>query len=259
MSFQFQQMTVETDFTKTHKLVYGEAGTGKTTFANAMVSSEGKPPFFVFTEKGNGTLKPWGQQITTWDGFLKLKDILLGQKKQELMDKFGCLVFDVAGELDEMCARWVASTNKVKNIADLPHGKGWAAHEEAFKDAMKDFFMTMPCVLTAHVHDKEFLWNGEMVKALAPRFSKRIMYYVNGKVDFIMYMQAANSKKEHREITMVPELGRVAKARYPHMNRAFRNHKDDPKRTWNDMVEHFKKAPSEPVLVEAEEHPALHA
>lgn len=259
MTFEFQKLVVESDFTKTHKLIYGESGTGKTTFAACMTDKQGRPPYFIFTEKGHGVLNIWGQQITSWEGLIKLKELLTGPKKKELLEKFSCLVLDVGGDMDEMCARYTAAKHKAAHIGDLPHGKGWAAHEEEFKAVLNSLFALMPITLIAHSQQKEFMWNGEIIKAVAPQFSKRVMYYVNGKVDFILYMQPANTKKEHPEITMVPELSRVAKARYPHMMKAFRNHKGNPQQTYKEMLKTFDTTPSPAETIQAADHPLLEA
>lgn len=242
MAFEFQQMSVEDDFTKTHKLLYGEPGTGKTTFAAHMTSSEGKPPYFIMTEKGNGILRPWGQQVGHWDGFIKLRDILLGPKKQEALDKFGCLVFDVIGDFEDMAAKKAAELTKVQHIADLPHGKGWVLHEEVLRAGIQPLMQLLPCVFIAHVKDKIISVEGKDQTVLTANLGKRGFNFLNGKVDFVMYFQNPTSQSEHRLINMTPVLGRVSKSRYPHMNRAFRNHKDDPKKTWDEMKAQFATA-----------------
>lgn len=238
--FEFKQMTVETDFANTHKLFYGAPGTGKTTLATVMRNSQGKPPYFVFTEKGNGVTQPWGQEITNWTGFLRLRDILLGTKKEELLERFGNLVFDVISDFEDLAGKYVADKAKVSNIADLAHGKGWVLHEEALKDGLLPLMNVMPCTFIAHVKDKQILNNGELVTILTSNLGKRAFNFLNGKVDFIMYFEPPHKKAEHVEISMRSELSRTAKSRYPQMNRSFRNVKDKPEATWEAMVNCFK-------------------
>lgn len=240
MAFEFAQMDVEQDFTKTHKLLYGEPGTGKTTFAAHMTDSEGKPPYFIFTEKGNGILRPWGQHVTSWEGFLKLQAILLGPKKQEFADKFGCIVFDVIGDFEDMAAKFAARSSKVQHIADLPHGKGWVLHEEVLRAGIQPLMEAHPSVFIAHTKDKTLHIDEKDVTVLTANLGKRAFNFLNGKVDFVMYFQNPTTKSEHRTVSMFPVLGRVTKSRYPHMNRAFKNYKDDPKRTWDEMKTAFQ-------------------
>jgi len=236
--FQFQQLTIETDFTKTHKLFYGDPGTGKTVFATIMNDARGMPPYFIFTEKGNGVTRPWGKQVLSWSGFLKLRDILVNQKKVEMQRRFGCLVFDVIGDFEDMAAKAVSVKANVATISDLAHGKGYVLHEEAIKEGFLPLMALMPCVFIAHTKDRQVQSKGEPVTIITSNLGKRAFNFLNGKVDFICYFQAP-TKSEHYEITMRPDTGRIAKSRYPQMNRSFRNIKDHPEIAWAEMQRAF--------------------
>lgn len=256
MAYTIGKTKPHADFTKCHKLFYGPEGSGKTTLAAKMKDERGKYPFFILAEDGQGDLELDAVRIYNWQDLLDFvdKEIVGNQKfREKLKNEHSCLVFDPINFIDDMAADHVSKANKVTYIGDLPHGKGWNAHELAFKTLFQRFVNFMPCVFLAHLTDREFLYNAETVKILAPTLGKRTMRYVNSVVDIIGFCAPANSQREHRSVIFRPELGRVAKSRFAHMNRTFVNKEGAAAQTWAEMQKVFGERPAVKIVNESDE------
>ncbi len=235
----FQKTKINRDFTKLNKLLYGFPKTGKTTFASVQRDSEGREPLFIATEDGHGALEVYRDRVTSWEQFLASKDKLV-KNSDAIKKAHSCLVLDLISDLDQMCSDYLCARAKVRHISDLgDFGKGFAIQAAEFQGAIRPLFDILPITFIAHSADKEIQWNGEKVKSQSPSLSKRCMEYVNGKVDAIMWIAPANSKKEYPEITMRNTTTSIAGCRFRQLNRAFRYYPEAPDRTFQDMQKIF--------------------
>lgn len=234
----FPQQEKQTDFAKLNKLIYGFPKTGKSTFASLMKDKEGKPPAFIATEDGHGALAVNARRVTSWDGFLRLVE---GVKKEEAAIKaeFSCFVIDLVSDLDEMAASFICKQNNVKSLADLPHGKGWSLHKTVFRAAMNELNGVLPVNYICHSIEKEIMWNNELLKTQYPDLGKQCLAYVNGKVDVIMWIAPANSKKTYPEIIMKNTTTCVAGSRFPQLVRNFVFKPESLAETYQEMSKVF--------------------
>lgn len=216
----FPQMEKQADFAKLNKLIYGFPKTGKSTFASLMKDKEGKPPAFITTEDGHGALAVNARRVTSWDGFLRL---VAGIKAEEagIKSQFSCFVIDLVSDLDEMCASFVCKQHNVKSLGDLEHGKGWFIHKTQFRAALNELSGVLPVSYICHSVEKEVNWNNEKIKVQSPDLGKQCLAFVNGKVDLIMWIAPANSKKEYPELIMKNTTTCLAGSRFPQLVRNF--------------------------------------
>ncbi len=216
----FPKQPLQNDFAKLNKLIYGFPKSGKSTFASLMKDSAGRPPAFIATEDGHGALGVNGRRVTSWEGFLRL---ITEMKKieGELKAEFSCFVVDLVSDLDDMCAQHVCKQNHIAALGDLEHGKGWFLHKTQFRAAMNDINGILPVSYICHSVEKEIIWNTEKIKTQAPDLGKQCLAYVNGKVDMIMWIAPANSKKEYPELIMKNTTTCIAGSRFPQLVRNF--------------------------------------
>lgn len=244
----FKKTKLKRDFSKLNKLLYGFPKTGKTTLAATQIDDEGKEPLFIATEDGHHALEVYAQKVTSWAGFLKLVEILK-KNATVLQEQHSCFIVDLVSDLDAMCAEYVAEKNNVKHIADMDFGKGFALQRQEFQAGIKELFAILPVTFIAHGSEKELNWNGEKIKVQAPSLSKGCLEFVNGKVDCIMWLIPATSKKLHPEVTMKNTTMSIAGSRYKQLARNFPLYVNDPARTYKEIQKVFAdetEAPVEP-------------
>lgn len=242
----FQKTSVQKDFSKLNKLVYGFPKTGKTTFASEQVDRDKKEPLFIATEDGHHALEVYAVKVTSWPGFLKLMELL--EKNQEtIRGNHSCFVVDLVSDLDTMCSEFVAEKNNVRHLADMEFGKGFALQKQEFQAAVRRLLDILPTTFIAHSQEKDLMWNGEKIKVQAPSMSKGCLEFVNGKVDVIMWLVPSSTKKLEPEITMKNTTTSIAGTRYKQLARTFRFNPNDPGETYREIQKVFAGESSSPV------------
>lgn len=230
------------DFVKTHKLLYGLPGTGKSTIASLMGDDTGRTPLFLATEDGHNSLSVSAVRLTDgWESLLRFAD-WIETNKEQLVNEHSCIVVDLVSDLDSWCGTWVAKQKKVEYVGDLDQGKGWKILREKFQEPMSRLMALRPCVFVAHSQEKRVQWNAEQIVTQAPSLGKGSLEYVNGKVDTIMYIVPANSKKEFPAISMRPNLAYIAKSHQRALCREFPFDPANPKPAYDEICSIYATA-----------------
>jgi hypothetical protein len=237
----FPVSKINTDFTATHKLLYGPPKCGKSTFASMMKDEHGRIPLFVATEEGHSSLQVSRVRITTgWEGFIKSIGFLEANKER-LVNEHSCIVLDLASDLDAWASSHIANLKKVEYVGDLEMGKGWKILGDHIRDAFSRIMALSPTVLITHMGEKEIKDStGDKYKQQVPDLSKGANKFLNGKVDTIMYFIPASAKKEFPEITMLPAAGHVAGSRQRDLCRSFKLDPTNTLATYQEMCAIYK-------------------
>lgn len=229
------------EFTKTHKLLYGYPKTGKTTLAAGMIDAEGRTPLFLATEEGHGSIAVSKFDIKSWPGFLKCIDFL--EKEQvRLRAEHSCIVVDHLSDLDLWLSTEVAKQKNVEYVGDMEQGKGWKLIREQLGAALTRLLNLMPITFIAHSADKRVSWNGEQIVTQGPSLGKAALEFVNGKVDVIMFIQPATTKKEFPELTMKQSSSHIAGARQKAICQAFKFDPANPTATFIQIANLYRDA-----------------
>jgi adenosyl cobinamide kinase/adenosyl cobinamide phosphate guanylyltransferase len=234
----FEKTKILKDFAKLNKLVYGFPKSGKTTFAAAQYDKEGKEPLFIATEEGHHALEVYAVRVTSWDGFKKLITVLK-TNVDEIRATHSCLIVDLVSDLDMWCSEYVAKKNSVQHLADLSFGKGFALHKQEFQSAIRELLEILPVTFIAHSQEKDLQWNNETIKVQAPSLTKGCLEFINGKVDCIMWVLPANTKRAMPEITMKNTTMSIAGSRYRQLARSFTLDPNDPSKTFGEIQKVF--------------------
>lgn len=231
-----------TDFNKTNKLIYGFPGTGKTTLAAHFIDNEGRPPLFIMSEAGLSSLSVAHVRVSSWEGLKKLIGDLEANAEQ-VQQTYSCFVLDLVSDFDVMCSTTVADQKRVEYIGDMEHGKGWRMASTEFEKQTLRLNGIRPITFIAHTQEKDLLWNGEKNKMQAPNLSKGALNFINGKVDVIMWINPANSKKALPSITFRPSVMAVAKSRQKALCRQdFPYDPDNPKAAYEAICSTYAQA-----------------
>jgi hypothetical protein len=222
------------DFSKLSKLIYSFPKTGKSTLASFMFDKDGRPPLFLASEDGHKALKVHAVKTTSWEGFLRLVH-MLEEKAAQLKQEHSCFIIDLISDIDDMCTQYICRQNHVKTLADMDHGKGWALHKQEFRTAITRLFALLPITFICHGSEKEIVWNNDKIKVQCPSLTKGCLEFVNGKVDLIMWISPANSKKELPEIVMKNSTTCIAGSRFPQLVRNFTYYPDKPLSTYKEI------------------------
>ena len=212
MELLFPKTIKKKSFTQTNTLLYGFPKSGKTTAASGFTFDK-KGPLFIMTEDGESTLEISKARVKDWVSFTKLVD-LLETKSKEIKEQYSCFVVDLISDLDIWCAEWVARQNQVSHISDLGFGKGFAQQADEFRKQITRLMAVLPCLFIAHTSEKEVNMQGSVVKVQAPNLSKRILEFVNGKVDTIMFIKPQAGDKPGA-IVIQPSTLALTGSRYP--------------------------------------------
>lgn len=234
----FEKTKIQTDFSKLMKLIYGVPKSGKTSLAACQTDKTGKPPLFIATEDGHNALEVYCQRVTSWEGFKKLVDLLVKETKT-VREQHSCLIVDLVSDLDNWCGEFVAKKFGKAHIADLDYGKGFSLQKQEFQTVIRQLFEVLPITFVCHGAEKEMMWNGEKIKTQAPSLSKGCLEYINGKVDVIMWMSPANTRKMSPEVSMKNTTTSIAGTRYRQLARNFVLDVNDPSKTYGEIQKVF--------------------
>lgn len=239
MALIFKKSVIENDFAKIHKLIFSLPKVGKTTLAAEMKSGS-KEPLFAMSEDGDSALEIYSTRITNWDGLVKFITYLESNSK-EVQDNHSCLVFDLIQEFDDMCTRHILNKYKIKDLGDLPFGKGWTEQKTTFQDLIKRALVVLPCVFIAHSVDKKITINKVDTETQVPNMSKNCYAFVNGKVDVIGWIIPAIGEAKHPRLTFKPSGLAMAGSRFKHMcEKDFELNINDMKGSYKAIAEYFK-------------------
>lgn len=212
MALIFKRSQIETDFSKLHKLFYGLPKSGKTTLASAIRCGK-KEPLFILTEKGTSALSVFSQQVSNWEGFIKLINYIETNKK-EVTENYSTIVLDLVSELDEFSTTYICEQNKVLALADLPFGKGWALQKAEFAKAITRLLNIMPITFISHSAEKEIGVGEARVQMQCPAMSKGALKFINGKVDIIGWIKPADLEGGKSILTFKPSKTAIAGSRF---------------------------------------------
>jgi hypothetical protein len=235
----FPVTQTKTNFAQTHKLVYGWPKCGKTTFAAQQNDGE-KRPLFIMTEDGEGTLSIAKARVKNWGHFQKLVELLVREEKK-IKDTYSCIVIDLVTDLDQWCGEAVASANNVRHISDMGYGKGFTLAKETFRKEISQLMAILPVTFIAHSGEKEVIVNGEQVKVQKPQLSGGAYDYITGKVDTIMYIDPANSRKTESEVVIQASKMAICGSRFPQINKTFSFPKENPGKVYEEINALFKE------------------
>lgn len=216
----FAKSVKKTEWASTNKCIYGYPKTGKTTIAAAQRTTDGREPLFVATEDGHGALEVYVQRVTSWEGFVRLCDHI-SKNGQAIQGQHSCIVCDLVTDLDQWCGQAVAKKFNVAHISDMDFGKGYSLAKEEFQVQLNKLMAVLPVTFIAHAAEKEIVWNGEKIKVQSPSLGKGALDFVNAKVDSIIYLSPASSKKEKAELLCRAEKGIIAGTRFPQLAKSF--------------------------------------
>lgn len=146
------------------KLLYGEAGIGKTTACSQMGN-----PYFIATERGHVGVEVYKSDVSCWEEFCDVAQELLTTNHD-----FKPVVIDTVSNAFDMCCQYLCRTRKVDHIGDLAHGKGYDLVGNEFKKPLLALATSrMGLVMTCHEVLKEASFRGRVISRYWPNLPKR--------------------------------------------------------------------------------------
>lgn len=130
--------------------IFGEAKTGKTTFASQMPA-----PLILAFEKGYNALPGvMAQDLTSWG---EMKQVVRQLKDDELKERFKSIIIDTVDIAGSLCEKYVCSQAGVDTLGEIPYGQGWTKVKKEFEDTCRTITqLGYALVFISHAKDKTF-------------------------------------------------------------------------------------------------------
>lgn len=170
--------------------LYGEGGSGKSTFANALKRKLGSSVSFFFEPrmKGLGGIK--AVECLTWDVFLAYIRQLRKLIKEGKPVPFNNIIIDSSDSAYDKCTTHVMAENDWTTLQG-DYGARYTAVGQEFKSAI-NALREMGFIVTFLTHEKTeeaHDVNDAAFNRAIPIIAGQIQDIVNDHVDFIMYLQ----------------------------------------------------------------------
>lgn len=168
-------------------LFYGDPSTRKTTVASKFPNS-----LLLATEIGYSLIP--GVHAVNIDSWTTFRSIIRQLKTQEVKDIYKTIVIDTVGLLADMALKYICDINGVKELSEVPWGRGWGDFKKEFRTQVNYIAqLGYNIVFIAHSDTKRDQETGAITSAI-PSIDKRPREAVIALVDFILFLQ-----KEERE------------------------------------------------------------
>lgn len=176
-------------------LFYGDPSTRKTTVASQFPGS-----LLLATEIGYSMIPGvHAANIESWGAF---REVVRELKRPEVKDKYKTIVIDTVGLLTDMCMKYICDINGVKELSEVPWGRGWTDFKKEFRTQINTIAqLGYGVVFIAHSDTKRDNESGAIVSAL-PMMDKKPRESVIALVDFIMFLQKEPKDNNPEEITV---------------------------------------------------------
>lgn len=172
-------------------LLYGEAGTRKTTVATGFEDSL-LAAFEIGYKFINGVK---AQPLQTWSDFRKFVRAL---KNPKVKDVYKTIIIDTVSLAYSACYDYILTQAGVEDPGDIGYGKGWRLIRKEFEKLILSIpQMGYGLVLIAHAD--EFEGNEEKKASTKVDIDKRPAAIIKGLADFIFYVR--HEYKENLEHT----------------------------------------------------------
>ena len=179
--------------------LYGEGGSGKSTFANALKRKLGSSASFFFEPRAKGLGGIKVVECLEWNTFLAYIKQLRKLKKEGKKVPFNNIIIDSVDSAYERCTKYVLNENPDWNgTLQGDYGARYNVLAKEFKDAITAI-RNLGFIVTFVTHEKskeaKDINNASFDKSI-PIVPGQIQDIVNDHVDFIMYLQKITVENE---------------------------------------------------------------
>lgn len=198
---------VSNDINEYSITLYGEGGSGKSTFANALKRKLGNSASFFFEPRARGLGGIKVVECPNWDTFLAYIKQLRKLQKDGKPVPFDNIIIDSCDSAYDKCTRYVMEENDWETLQG-DYGARYTAVGSEFKNAISEL-RNMGFIVTFLTHEKSeeaHDINDAAFDRAIPIIAGQIQDIVNDHVDFIMYLQKVTvtdddgNKKEMRRL-----------------------------------------------------------
>lgn len=196
-------------------LIYSLPKIGKTTFVSQMP----KTLLLEFEPGANALNNVYVQYIDKWTDF---KMCLKQLKDPRLMEKFDIIGIDTGDWAYKLCEKYICSQNDIKEISELPFGKGYALCADEFANAFRELaLLGYGICFVSHSTEKTFKdEKGNEYTKIVPALPTRAYDIINKMVDIIGYIHTTKNPEtnEVKRYMRFRDDGRfLAGARYKYI------------------------------------------
>lgn len=183
---------ISDDINEYSMTIYGEGGSGKSTFANALKRKMGSSASFFFEPRSRGLGGIKVVEISSWQVFTAYIKQLKKYKKEGRSVPFNNIIIDSTDSAYDKCTQWMIDQNPDWNgTLQGDYGARYVAVGTEFKKAI-DELRNLGYIVTFVTHEKtkeaKDANNSSFDKAI-PIVPSQIQDIVKDHVDFIFYLQ----------------------------------------------------------------------